>query len=110
MDVDEILTAADRQLIVKHALDNIKADKDEKFIPGHQVPLFHGQSIIHAMLTEELIVNMLSLHDKDIMKKLGPSWYASYKPQPIQRIRDYFGESVAMYFSFVGMDFMIPPK
>lgn len=38
------------------------------------------------------------------MKKFGPSWYlAGFTKQPIETIREYFGESLGIYFSFVGM-------
>lgn len=36
MDVENILTAADKQMIVKHALDNIKATEHEKCLPGSE--------------------------------------------------------------------------
>lgn len=34
MEVENILTAADKQIIVKHALDTIKATEHEKSLPG----------------------------------------------------------------------------
>lgn len=36
MDVENILTAADKQIIVKHVLDNIKANEHEKSLPGSE--------------------------------------------------------------------------
>lgn len=103
MIVDDILSASDKQLIIKHALDTIKAQESEKKFPGQDhAELYHGQSIIQAALYEEFIINMYSLHDKEFLKKMGPTWYKSYKHQPVDLIRNYFGESIAMYFSFVG--------
>lgn len=70
MTIDDILTPADKQVVIKYALENMKALSDERNIPGHNsCQLYHGQSIIHALLSEELIVNMFSLHDKDFMKR-----------------------------------------
>lgn len=64
MAIDNVLTLADRQMIIKHAVDNIKANEIEKFIPGYEhLLLYHGQSIINALLEEGLIVNMFSLRD-----------------------------------------------
>lgn len=39
---------------------------------------------------------------KEFLKKFGPEWYLSFvHKQPIERIREYFGEGVGIYFSFV---------
>jgi anoctamin-10 len=106
MTIEDILTPADKQVVIKYALDNIKAVADERHIPGYTASLlYHGQSIIHAAIAEELIVNMFSLHDKDFMHRLGAEWWSVkrwFKPQPIEKIRRYFGDAIGIYFSFVG--------
>lgn len=107
MTIEDILTPADKQFVVRFALENMKTLADERYIPGYHshIPLYHGQSIIHAALSEELIVNMFSLHDKEFMKRLGSEWWNLKKmlePQPIEKIRNYFGDAVGIYFSFVG--------
>lgn len=63
MDIDNVLTVADRQMIIKYAIDSIRATEFEKFIPGYEIPLYHGQSLINACMAEGLIVNMFSLRD-----------------------------------------------
>jgi anoctamin-10 len=106
MTIDDILTPAEKQYVIKYALENIKAQADERQLPGcAAVPLYHGQSIIHAALAEELIVNMFTLHNKEFMKRLGSEWWSLKKiskPQPIEKIRSYFGDGIGFYFSFVG--------
>jgi anoctamin-10 len=106
MTIEDILTPAEKQFVVKYALENIKTLADERHMPGYNaMSLYHGQSIIHAALSEELIVNMFSLHDKDFMKRLGTEWWnvkQFFKPQPIEKIRNYFGDAVGIYFMFVG--------
>lgn len=106
MTIEDILTPADKQVVLKYALENMKAKADERHFPGHQaILLYHGESIIHAAISEELIVNMFSLHDKEFMKRLGTEWWnlrKVFKPQPIERIREYFGDAIGIYFSFVG--------
>lgn len=106
MTVEDILTPADKQLVIKYALENIKAQADDRHIPGcNAIALYHGQSIIHVAISEELITNMFSLHDKDFMKRLGDEWWnlrQILKPQPISKIRRYFGDAIGVYFSFVG--------
>jgi anoctamin-10 len=106
MTIDDILTPADKQFVVKYALENLKTLADERHIPGYNaMSLYHGQSIIHAALSEELIVNMFTLHDKEFMKQLGSEWWnlkKCFQPQPFEKIRNYFGDAVGIYFSFVG--------
>lgn len=65
MDIDNVLTVADRQMIIKYAIDSIKANEFEKCLPGYEhLLLYHGQSLINACMAEGLIVNMYSLRDK----------------------------------------------
>lgn len=64
MAIDNVLTLADRQMIIKHAIDNLRANEIERFIPGYEhLLLYHGQSIINACMEEGFIVNMYSLRD-----------------------------------------------
>ncbi|XP_058824680.1 anoctamin-10 isoform X2 [Topomyia yanbarensis] len=102
MAVEDILTSADRQIIIKYALENIRTFEHEHHIPGTKVQLYHGQSIIQAAQQAEIITHFYSLHDKSKLRKLRHVWIKPTKPQPIDEIRDYFGESVGMYFSFLG--------
>lgn len=66
MTDDDILTPADRQVIIKYALDNIRANENEKHFRGKDdnISLYHGESIIQAAIEADLIVNLYSLHDK----------------------------------------------
>ncbi|XP_055597041.1 anoctamin-10 isoform X2 [Uranotaenia lowii] len=102
MSLEDILTPADRQIIIKYALENIRATEDEHTIPGTKIRLYHGQSIIQAAQHAELITNFYSLHDKPTLKRLRHVWVKPTQKQPIEEIRAYFGESVGMYFSFLG--------
>lgn len=64
MDIDNILTRADKQIIIKHAVDCIRANEYERYLPGYKNhQLFHGQSLIAACYEEGLIVNIYSLRD-----------------------------------------------
>ncbi|XP_055550170.1 anoctamin-10 isoform X2 [Wyeomyia smithii] len=102
MAMEDILTSADRQIIIKYALENIRASEQEHHIPGTRVQLHHGQSIIQAAQHAEIITSLHSLHDKSKLRKLRHVWIKPTQPQPIDEIRNYFGESVGMYFSFLG--------
>lgn len=64
MEIDNVLNLADRQMIIKHVIDNLKANEFEKFIPGYEnILLYHGQSLIHACVEFGLIANMFTLRD-----------------------------------------------
>lgn len=64
MAIDNVLTLAERQMLLKHAVDNIKAIDFEKVIPGYEhIHLYHGQSLVAACLEEGLIDNIYSLRD-----------------------------------------------
>lgn len=104
MDIENVLTAADRQIIVKHALDSIRANEHERHLPGMEhVAFYHGQSIIAACMEANVIECVYALQNKEFLKKFGPEWYmAGFVKQPIEKIREYFGESLGIYFSFVG--------
>lgn len=104
MDIDDVLTQADRQIIVKHALDSIKAGECERHLPGMEhVQFYHGESIVTACLEAGVIECVYALQDREFLKKFGPEWYMCwFKKQPVERIREYFGESLGIYFSFVG--------
>lgn len=102
MALEDILTPADRQIIIKHALENIRAAEHEHHIPGTKTQLYLGQSIIQVAQKMEIIANFYSLHDKPRMRRIRHVWTKLTKHQPIDEIRDYFGESVGMYFSFLG--------
>lgn len=64
MAIDNVLTLADRQIVINHALDSIRATPLEKYVPGYEhMTLYHGQSLVDALQMEGLIENIYSLRD-----------------------------------------------
>lgn len=54
MDADDLFTTAERQTIVKHELENIRALQDEDHLPGHpSVRVYQGQSICEWIVRNE---------------------------------------------------------
>lgn len=104
MHVDDFLTMAERQTLVKHELDNIRALSEDESIYGYSnFMLYEGKSILQKLSDVGLIQRVYPLHDYDELKKLGQKWILKLcAEQPLEEIRTYFGESVALYFIFVG--------
>lgn len=85
MHVDDLFSTYEKQSIVKHELDNIRALPEDDHVPGYNdYNLYEGQSIIQACIQNELIEQMFPLHESELLKKLGKKWYLSLlRKQPL---------------------------
>lgn len=52
MDADDLFTTAERQMIVRHELENIRALREEDYLPGYpSIRIYQGQSICKLPVT-----------------------------------------------------------
>ncbi|XP_044862383.1 anoctamin-10 isoform X4 [Mauremys mutica] len=89
-DNHDFLTMAERQYIIKHELENLRA-KDERMIPGYaQAKLYPGKSIMRRLMTSGILLQIFPLHDTEELKKLRYTWYGqvkiSYQPLVILEV------------------------
>ncbi|XP_017329518.1 anoctamin-10 [Ictalurus punctatus] len=114
-DMQKFLTLAERQYIVQHELESMRAVKDQRIpgIPGDKGILKSRQNILQKLQKAGVIQDVFPLCDEKKLNALGKDWYLkkSLWGQPLESIHAYFGGSIAFYFSF--LDFytwaLVPP-
>ncbi|XP_076045880.1 anoctamin-10-like isoform X2 [Oratosquilla oratoria] len=102
--LDTLLSPAEREFCVRYELENIKAKQEEGHVPGYDaITLYPGQSLVEVYTSEELITDIFPLHDRAALDALASKWYKGVlQAAPFEELRLYFGEAIAMYFSFLG--------
>lgn len=114
-NMQEFLTIAERQYIIKYELDSLRARKDLNIpgLPEDKGLLRARQNICQTLQKAGVILDMVPLRQKQTLDELGKSWYSGRQlwGQPLDAIQSYFGGSVGFYFSF--LDFytwaLVPP-
>ncbi|XP_073687705.1 anoctamin-10 [Garra rufa] len=108
-NMQQFLTLAERQFIVKHELDSMRAREDQR-IPGVQAPkgkLKSRESILQKLEKAGVIRNITPLHDHKLLSVLGKQWYShkSLWGQPLENHReessfDYHHTTKVLVFTF----------
>ncbi|KAK0132582.1 Anoctamin-10 [Merluccius polli] len=116
-NVQVFLTVSERQYIVKYELEGMRAQRDLK-IPGlpEGLRLQRRDNICETHMQKlqgaGVVRCMFPLNHEDKLKALSKAWYSGNQlTQPLDMIHEYFGGTVAFYFSF--LDFytwsLLPP-
>ncbi|KAM9754308.1 LOW QUALITY PROTEIN: anoctamin-10 [Menidia menidia] len=112
-NMEAFLTLAERQFIVKYALDGMRA-KTELKIPGlpDSCRLLNRDSIWLKLSSAGVVLDTFPLHQPEKLRALSEAWYSGNQlAQPLDAVNEYFGGEVAFYFGF--LDFytwsLLPP-
>ena len=105
------LTLSDVQKCILHAMESVHFDMDQRYLPGHSTRTSIKCAPVLAAYREAGLIDTFPLHDEETLTKLYSTWKkANTLDPPIELIRDYFGENVALYVSFTSFytKFLIP--
>lgn len=104
-NLDEFLTQSECLKIIEHEIKKLKHDNEETKL-NENTKINHFDGIVNQFKDLKLIRKVFPMHDKEEITILKKSWYESircytpFKNIPTEKIRNYFGESVAIYFFF----------
>uniref|UniRef100_A0A0K0G4Y5 Anoctamin n=1 Tax=Strongyloides venezuelensis TaxID=75913 RepID=A0A0K0G4Y5_STRVS len=102
----------ERSMIVKQIIDMIRAPKEamriktilEKHNNIYKLNVScDGRTLIAFLLANNIIDQIIPLHDREELKKLQHDWlYNFFDEQPLDKIKLYFGTEISMYFAWLG--------
>jgi len=103
------LTYGQVQKCVLYAMELVHFDESDTFLPGHPNHEIMKSSPVLASYEQAGLLDMFPLHDDELLQKLYAEWSKVTEP-PVDEIRNYFGENVALLVSFTSFytKFLIP--
>ena len=106
-NLEGFLSESERLKIIEYQINSLKLRPEEsELIFENEIKITRHDGLVNQLKKYELIRNVFPLHNKESLKRLEHAWYKNFKTYsffksiPIDQIRDYFGESIAIYFRF----------
>ncbi len=105
------LSLSDVHRCILYAMDSLHFDKSVQSLPGHAECSVMKRAPVMSAYREEGFIDTFPLHDKELLENLKRKLDSAsiFKP-PLEDIRGYFGENIALYFSFTSFytAFLVP--
>ncbi|KAK7496840.1 hypothetical protein BaRGS_00011820 [Batillaria attramentaria] len=99
-DEETFLTSQERQSIVHHMLNELRATEGEEL---EKAKFVEGQPIVPRLLSKNIVSGVFPLHCNQDLAVLRKTWVKTiFSKQPLDSVCKYFGAKIGLYFAFIG--------
>lgn len=97
----QTITTSEKQRLILKELEKLHSLQRETLFGVRNMKLYAGQSILQACKKSGVVISYYPIHEDQKLNELKKEWIFSLKPQPIYKVRNYFGDTISFYFAFL---------